>query len=120
MKISIENYIYKEIRYSIRILSESERKRNQHRPKEIEDTWGVRNIPINGIIEVFDEDQRKVLTDGPDSKAKVEVEFILWLLTVLWCADFCNLCSGSMERGRRYGEVRSGFWKYESLVLVKV
>jgi len=45
---------------------------------------GVRKIPINVIIEVFDEDQRKVLTDGPDSKAKVEVELILWLLIVLW------------------------------------
>ena len=71
-------------------------------------------IPINVIIEVFDEDQRKVLTDGPDSKAKVEVEFILWLLLllVLWCADLCSLCSLERRRGAcggRYRKLRSGF-----------
>jgi len=76
--------------------------KNQQRPKKVKRrAHGVRKIPINVIVKVFDEDQRKVLTYGPDSKTKVEVEFILWVLIVLCCAELCNLCSGSMERGRR-------------------
>lgn len=67
-------------------------------------TWaheGERVIPVNVIIEVFDEDQRHVLTEGPNSKAKVEIELILWLLLVLllvlstcWGVNLSNLCSG--------------------------